>query len=60
MKIESETLESLSQRRRIREERQRTETEGYRVDVADLCKCPNCGVSHYRPRTAAEADEKVK
>lgn len=51
---------TISERRRIREERQRTGAEGYRVDVAELCKCPNCGIGHYRPRSEAEVTEKVK
>lgn len=55
-------VDTISERRRIREERQRSETEGYREDMADVCKC-HCGNVHYvkrRPRTEAEANEKVK
>lgn len=60
MKIETATLQSFSERRKIREELQRSESQGIRVDVADVCKCPNCGIDHYRPRSEAEANEKVK
>lgn len=51
---------TISERRRIREERQRADIEGFREDVANLCKCPNCGEVHYRPRSEAEVNEKVK
>jgi hypothetical protein len=59
MKIETTTLESFSERRKIREEPQRSGAEGGpREDVAVLCRCPDCGTQHYRKRD--ESSEKVK
>lgn len=43
-------LNSISERRRIREELQRTEASGFSVDPADKCKCDKCGRVHYIPR----------
>jgi hypothetical protein len=52
-------VDSYLERKRIREERQRLESEGFRVDIADLCICPNCGGVHYKQRGTNESSEKV-
>ncbi len=54
-------VDSLLERRLIREDLQRKGAKGIRVDVADLCRCPRCGGDHYRPRTETDSREsKVK
>lgn len=43
-------LNSFSERRRIREELERSQANGFSVDPADKCKCPECGIVHFKPR----------
>lgn len=55
--IEFDPVDSYGDRRRIREELQRTEAKGIRVDVADLCKCPECGGVHYKAKDVTDKTE---
>ena len=41
---------TLAERKRIREQLQREDAQGESLDPATKCKCPDCGIIHFRPR----------
>lgn len=55
------SINTYSDRRKIREEIQQSDAEGFSVDPAIKCKC-SCGNVHYRKRdeTNAETPEREK
>lgn len=51
----SKPTDSFAERRRIREQLQRSEAQGVSLDVGVKCKCPDCGMIHYkRPEPKTE------
>jgi uncharacterized OB-fold protein len=43
-------LISYSERRKIREELERSDLQGESLDPTIKCKCRDCGIVHFRPR----------
>jgi len=48
------SLNSYTERRRIREELERSEVQGLNLDPTVRCKCDRCGAVHYRPKERNE------
>lgn len=48
------SINSFSERRRIREQLQRSNEDGVSLDPAIKCKCPDCGSVHYKPKSRVE------
>lgn len=54
---EEQNITSFSERRRIREQLQRSEIKGESLDPAIKCVC-HCGYVHYKPKPRKESESK--
>jgi hypothetical protein len=54
------SINSYSDRRRVREELERQGIDGERVDVGVTCRCPLCNQVHYKRKEVAEVVGKAE